>query len=51
MTKVDILNAIRRIAVENGGKPPGSQRVATETGTRKFDWYPKALNAEDIRAF
>jgi hypothetical protein len=41
MTKTEILNSIRRIAADNGGKAPGSQRVATETGMRKSDWYPK----------
>lgn len=41
MNKSDILNSILRIATDNGGKAPGSQRVATETGMRKSDWYPK----------
>jgi len=41
MTKTEILDSIRRIAAANNGKAPGSQRLATETGLRKSDWYPK----------
>lgn len=41
MEKQEILNEIRRIARESGGKAPGSHRFATETGLRKADWYPK----------
>ncbi len=40
MNKEDILSEIKRIASENGGKAPGSQRFASETGLRKSDWYP-----------
>lgn len=41
MNKAEILDSIRRIAAANKGKAPGSQRLATETGLRKVDWYPK----------
>jgi hypothetical protein len=41
MTKTDILDLIRRMATLNGGKAPGSQLFASETGLRKSDWYPK----------
>ncbi len=41
MNKAEILDSIRRIAAANNGKAPGSQRLATETGLRKSDWYPK----------
>jgi hypothetical protein len=41
MNKSEILDSIRRIAAANSGKAPGSQRVATETGLRRADWYPK----------
>lgn len=40
MNKVEILESIRRIAAANNGKAPGSQRLATEIGLRKSDWYP-----------
>ncbi len=40
MNRDEILNAIRRIAAANGGKAPGSQRVQTETGLTKSNWYP-----------
>ena len=40
MNKTEILDAIRRMAAANDGKPPGSQRIATEIGLRKADWYP-----------
>jgi hypothetical protein len=41
MTKDEILDEIRRIAAQDGGRPPGSQRVESLTGLRKVDWYPK----------
>lgn len=41
MNKAEILDAIRRIAAASNGKAPGSQRLATEIGLRKGDWYPK----------
>lgn len=40
MDRDEILNAIRRLAAANGGKAPGSQRVQTETGLTKSNWYP-----------
>lgn len=40
MNKQEILEAIRRIAAESGGKAPGSQRLGSEIGLRKSDWYP-----------
>ena len=40
MNKQEILSEIRRIAEECGGKAPGIQRFASETGMRKSDWYP-----------
>lgn len=40
MDKQEILAEIRRIAKECGGKAPGVQRFASETGLRKSDWYP-----------
>jgi len=41
MTKSEIPVAIRQIAAANGERAPGSTRVATETGRRKVDCYPK----------
>jgi hypothetical protein len=41
MTKAEILDSIRRFAATNNGKAPGSQRLGTEVGLRKVDWYPK----------
>src|SRR5712671_153776 len=41
MNKAEILDSIRRIAAASNGKAPGSQRLATEAGLRKSDWYPK----------
>ena len=40
MNRQEIISEIRRIAKECGGKAPGSQRFAAETGIRKSDWYP-----------
>lgn len=40
MNKQEIISEIRRIAKEFGGKAPGFQRFAAETGVRKSDWYP-----------
>lgn len=40
MNKQEIILEIRRIANECGGKAPGFQRFAAETGIRKSDWYP-----------
>jgi Meiotically up-regulated gene 113 len=40
MDRTDILEAIRRLATENGGKAPGSAVIQSQTGIRKSDWYP-----------
>lgn len=40
MDKSEILQAIKRLARENGGKAPGSALVQSQTGMRKVDWYP-----------
>lgn len=40
MDKSQILETIRRLAIENGGKAPGSALVQSQTGIRKADWYP-----------
>ncbi|HHT9125031.1 MAG TPA: GIY-YIG nuclease family protein [Candidatus Brocadiia bacterium] len=38
ITKQDILDAIRRTAKENGGKPLGINRFANEIGIKPYDW-------------
>lgn len=40
MDRTEIISEIKRISEELGGKAPGFQRFATETGLRKSDWYP-----------
>ena len=40
MDKSEILEAIKRLAREHGGKAPGSAVVQSQTGIRKADWYP-----------
>lgn len=40
MEKQAILDELKRIAEESGGKSPGFQRFSSETGLRKSDWYP-----------
>jgi hypothetical protein len=40
MDKSHILEAIKRIAGENGGKAPGSQAFEGQARIRKSDWYP-----------
>jgi hypothetical protein len=37
-SKEDILNAIRRWAVENDGSSPGMQIFCKHTGVKKYDW-------------
>jgi hypothetical protein len=39
--KQQILDQIRRLAAQDAGKPPGSQRFESLTGIRKSEWYPK----------
>lgn len=41
MEKEIILSEIRRLAAASHGKAPGSQKLQTETGIRKSDWYPR----------
>ncbi len=38
--KQQILDMIRRMAVQHGGKAPGAQRFASCTGIGKSEWYP-----------
>ncbi len=40
MNKQEIISEIKRIAKECGGKAPGFQRFASETGAHMSDWYP-----------
>lgn len=40
MDRLEIISEIKRIGEQLGGKAPGFQRFATETGLRKSDWYP-----------
>lgn len=40
-TKEQILNQIRHLAVQNGGKAPGSERFKSLTGIGRSEWYPK----------
>ena len=41
MEKQRILDLIRRLAAQNGGNAPGSQRFTSLTGLGKSTWYPK----------
>lgn len=40
MEKTKILDAIKRLAISNGGKAPGSEAFFSETGIRQTEWYP-----------
>jgi hypothetical protein len=40
MDKLEILDAIKRLAEENGGSPPGQLMFERATGVKKSDWYP-----------
>lgn len=40
MEKSHILNEIKRLAVARGGKAPGQEAFARETGIKFSDWYP-----------
>ena len=40
MDRSEIIEAIKRLAKENGGTGPGSALVQNRTGMRKADWYP-----------
>ncbi len=41
MNKEEILSEIKRLTKEScGNKAPGSQKLCSETGMRKSDWYP-----------
>jgi len=39
--KQQVLELIRRLAAQNGGKAPGAQRFKSLTGIGKSEWYPK----------
>lgn len=40
VNKEQIISDIKRVAKANGGNAPGFQKVASDTGLRKSDWYP-----------
>lgn len=40
MKRKQILPEIKRMALSNGGRPPGTQALGRECGMRKSDWYP-----------
>lgn len=40
MTKHAILEQIKKLAAENGGKPPGERAFMNETGIAKSSWWP-----------
>ena len=41
ITKEHILSEIKRVASNNGGRPPGIQVFENETGVKPSDWYGK----------
>lgn len=40
MNRQQIVAAIKRIALDNGGQPPGRQAFERTTGVKQSDWYP-----------
>lgn len=40
MTRDHILAEIRRITLQQGGKPPGREVFERETGIKQSEWYP-----------
>jgi hypothetical protein len=40
MNRQQIVEEIRRIALDNGGHPPGIQAFERRTGVKKAEWYP-----------
>jgi Meiotically up-regulated gene 113 len=40
MDKKHIIDAIKRVAEANGGKPPGRAVIESHAGIRMSDWYP-----------
>jgi hypothetical protein len=41
INKSPILAEIKRTAVQNGGRPLGVRRFASETSIKQYDWYGK----------
>lgn len=40
MNRLEILDEIKRLAMENGGRPPGRQAFEHATGLKMSEWYP-----------
>jgi len=40
MDRQDIIAEIKRLASENGGRPPGSRALEVATGLKTSEWYP-----------
>jgi hypothetical protein len=54
MERAEILDEIRRTAVENGGKPLGARALETATGIKPSDWgrfWPKISDAQREAGF